>query len=43
MEILDVYDKYKTLTGKKILKNQYRKENNVKTTTYTCIINVSFT
>ncbi len=23
MEILDVYDKYKTLTGKKILKNQY--------------------
>lgn len=23
MEILDIYDKYKTLTGKKILKNQY--------------------
>ena len=23
MEILDVYDKYKTLTGKKILKGQY--------------------
>ena len=28
MEILDVYDKYKSLTDKKILKNQYNELEN---------------
>ena len=41
MEILDVYDKYKSLTGKKILKNQYNelKDGEYTLFTYVAIFN----
>jgi len=41
MEILDVYDKYRNLTGKRILKNQYKdlKENEYTLHSYVAVFN----